>query len=210
MEPQRVTGELWLWRAPHPEWQPGSPGSPEDWPREVGCVLYETPDSALFIDPQLPTDRKAFWAWSDARCAGRDVTVLTTTELHARSREMFARRYGAACCAADSEPLLPAGVECFRIRATGEALVWLSGSGALVAGDAIVGGGDGKLRLCPESWLDHTVDAITAAELQLILRELLDGLPVECVLVSHGEPVLSDGRAALDRALAPNRLAVRA
>jgi hypothetical protein len=30
---------------------------------------------------------------------------------------------------------------------------------------------------------------------------LLD-LPVELVLVSHGEPVLKDGRAAIERALA--------
>ena len=33
------------------------------------------------------------------------------------------------------------------------------------------------------------------------LRKRLGRLPVELVLVSHGEPVLSDGRAALDRAL---------
>jgi hypothetical protein len=41
---------------------------------------------------------------------------------------------------------------------------------------------------------------LSAAELRALLLPLLD-LPVERVLVSHGEPVLHDGRAALARAL---------
>jgi hypothetical protein len=38
------------------------------------------------------------------------------------------------------------------------------------------------------------------ADLATRLRPLLD-LPIESVLVSHGEPVLTDGRAALADAL---------
>ena len=35
-----------------------------------------------------------------------------------------------------------------------------------------------------------------------MLRDRLSALPIELVLVSHGEPVLTDGAAALERALA--------
>jgi hypothetical protein len=41
----------------------------------------------------------------------------------------------------------------------------------------------------------------TRADLRAALLPLLE-LPVEMVLVSHGEPVLSDGHTALERALA--------
>jgi hypothetical protein len=41
---------------------------------------------------------------------------------------------------------------------------------------------------------------VDRAGLGLLMRPLLE-LPIERVLVSHGEPVLHDGRAALARAL---------
>lgn len=41
---------------------------------------------------------------------------------------------------------------------------------------------------------------MTTAELAAALRPLLD-LPIERVLVSHGEPALKGGRAALQNAL---------
>ena len=69
-------------------------------------------------------------------------------------------------------------------------------------GDSLIGAGDGGLRLCPADWLkDERTDL---AGLAARLEELLV-LPVERVLVSHGEPVLHDGRAALARAIATAR-----
>ncbi len=56
------------------------------------------------------------------------------------------------------------------------------------------------LRMCPESWLRH-LGGYTQEDLRAGLRPLLD-LPVEMVLVSHGEPVLRGGHAELERALA--------
>jgi hypothetical protein len=56
------------------------------------------------------------------------------------------------------------------------------------------------LRVCPESWLRY-LEGYTQDDLRRDLRQLLD-LPVERVLVSHGEPVLRDGRRELERALA--------
>ena len=56
-----------------------------------------------------------------------------------------------------------------------------------------VGAAGGGLRLCPESWLP---EGKGHAELRAALRPLLD-LPVERVLVSHGEPVLTGAGRAL-------------
>jgi hypothetical protein len=61
----------------------------------------------------------------------------------------------------------------------------------------LIGTVDG-LSLCPESWLEGR------GGLPRLVRDLapLLELPVERVLTSHGPPVLVDGRAALERALA--------
>ena len=55
------------------------------------------------------------------------------------------------------------------------------------------------LRLCPERWLGKA----THDDLRESLAPLLD-LPVTRVLVSHGEPVLRDGAAAIRAALGPS------
>jgi hypothetical protein len=54
------------------------------------------------------------------------------------------------------------------------------------------------LRLCPERWLGG---GATHADLRESLAPLLE-LPVERVLVAHGEPVLSGGLRELERVLA--------
>jgi hypothetical protein len=51
--------------------------------------------------------------------------------------------------------------------------------------------------MCPESWLPGTKKH---GDLAASLRPLLD-LPVERILVSHGEPVLANGTRALVEAL---------
>ena len=78
-------------------------------------------------------------------------------------------------------------------------MYWIPEHGALVPGDRILGDRPPGLRLCPESWLRY-LPGYTQDDLRAGLRPLLD-LPVEIVLVSHGEPVLHDGRAELERAL---------
>ena len=72
----------------------------------------------------------------------------------------------------------------------------------LVLGDVLLGAGakpgatDDSLRLCPERWLGDK----THEDLRASLRPLLS-LPVRRVLVSHGEPLLRGGKAALTSAL---------
>ena len=55
---------------------------------------------------------------------------------------------------------------------------------------------DEPLRLCPERWLGSR----SHEDLKESLRPLLE-LPVEQVLVSHGEPVLRDGNRLLGELL---------
>jgi glyoxylase-like metal-dependent hydrolase (beta-lactamase superfamily II) len=78
-----------------------------------------------------------------------------------------------------------------------EVVYWIPEHGAVVPGDVLLGDGSGGLRLCPRSWLPAGVDH---ARLRTALRPLLE-LPVERVLVSHGEPVTQDARARLAAAL---------
>jgi hypothetical protein len=108
------------------------------------------------------------------------------------------RRYGATISRARRS--LPDDVETIPIRGAGETLVWLPKVRALVVGDRIIGDGRGGLRLCPESWLRYLPSGMTVAGLREALQPLLE-LPVELVLISHGDPILEDGRQALARAL---------
>jgi glyoxylase-like metal-dependent hydrolase (beta-lactamase superfamily II) len=97
---------------------------------------------------------------------------------------------------------LPGGIQAFQTPRAAEVVYWLPEQRALAVGDVLLGAGakprptDAPLRLCPERWLGKG----THDDLRASLRSLLE-LPVERVLVSHGRPVLSDGRDALAAAL---------
>jgi hypothetical protein len=163
----------------------------------VGSVAYAAPEALLLVDPLVPDD-----LWDDLQALvdfhGRPVVVFTTLKWHRRSRDEVVARLRARTVRRAAE--LPAAVESFRVRRAGESMVWLPGARALVPGDRLLGDEHGGLRLCPPGWLRYLSPGLSQAELREALRPLLD-LPVELVLVSHGEPVLGDGRAALERAL---------
>lgn len=194
LAPIEIRPGLWRWNAPHPDWKPAAPGSSGDWPRDVGCVLYEIGAAAVLIDPLADEGDAPFWEWADLRCAGRDVVVLLTIGFHERSREHFRARYGAAASA-------PAGVEALSFPALDETMYWLAQARTLVPGDRLLGRGEGRLSLCPQSWLRYIAPPPTLAQMREQLRKLLD-LDAEAVLASHGEPVLTGGREAIARALA--------
>jgi hypothetical protein len=184
---------LLRWCAPHPDWTPQS-----DWDELVCSVLYELEDVVALIDPLLPREgREEFLAWLDGRVGERAVSILTTIRWHVRDRAELAERYRSH--AEHAWNALPAGVEQKPLRGAGETIYWLPRAAALVAGDALIGDGAGGLALCPESWLDDV--AVDRRGLARLLEGLLE-LPAERVLVSHGEAVLHDGRAALARAIA--------
>jgi len=214
---QELGQGLWRWTATHPEWTPDE-GGPEGWDAEVGCTFFETPDSVILIDPLVPGDeRERFYAALD-RDVGRrggTVDILLTCFWHERSSAELLERYGGRLWASEktlgveragalrervTDPfgegdVLAGGALAFDGSRWDEVVFWLPEHRTLVTGDVILGAAGGGLRLCPESWLPagHT-------ELREALRPLL-ALPVERVLVSHGEPVLEGGRQALDRVL---------
>jgi hypothetical protein len=197
--PAEIVPGLLRWTAPHPDWDShASAGSSADWDELVGSTLYELPQVAVLIDPLAPTQgRERFLGWLDDRIAGRAVSILTTIVWHRRDRAELAERYRPNT--PGEWNAVPAGVVPRPLRGAGETLYWLPGVDTLVAGDRLVGGEPGEVRVCPESWLeDVRVDRAGVARL---MRPLLE-LPIERVLVSHGDPVLHDGRAALARALA--------
>lgn len=123
------------------------------------------------------------------------MSVLTTIRWHRRDREELAARYRSDSSRAWNA--LPRGVEQKPLRGAGETVYWLPAVEALLFGDRLLGDRDG-VRLCPESWLRR--ERVDRAGLAHLMRPLIE-LPAERLLVSHGEPVLHDGRAALARAI---------
>ncbi|MDQ3867865.1 MAG: hypothetical protein M3304_13720 [Actinomycetota bacterium] len=214
MEVERIAERLWRWTTRHPEWTPE-----EDWSPEVGCVYYEAPDAVVFIDPLVPAEheeRDRFWRAldRDVENAARPVAVLLTVFWHERSAQELTDRYDAATLWAHEPALarvdarvtnpfragarLPGGVEALDAERRDEVLLWIAEHRTLVAGDVLLGAEHGGVRVCPDSWLPDGVDPRV---FRARLGRLLD-LPIERILVSHGEPVLADGRDALARALA--------
>lgn len=147
------------------------------------------PTPLVLIDPLVSDDG---WTALDDLVAGNRVVALTTLRFHGRSREAVVERYGASTN-------VPAGVEPIEIARADETMFWLAEHRALVPGDRLVSFGGG-LRPCPDSWLGYLKNGLTGQELREELRKLLE-LPIELVLISHGEPVLERGRDALAAAL---------
>lgn len=199
----KVVDGVWRWTGWH-----------EEWKQEVGSVFLESGDGICLIDPLVPPeDPEHFWQALDrdvARARG-PVHVLVTVFWHTRHAAAMVERYGARVWASSrgraavarragavTDPfrpgdVLPGGIDALDTARANEVVYHLPEHRTLVAGDVILGGKEGGLRLCPEGWLPagtgHT-------ELRASLRPLLE-LDVERVLVSHGEPVLQEGGAAL-------------
>ena len=194
---QELEPGLWRWTAVHPEAVADpKPGSPADWPAEVGSVAYAVDDALVLIDPLVPDD---LWPQLDELARGRSVRVLTTIGWHRRSRDEAVERYGASTSRARKS--LPSAVIPITLRGAGETMFWLPEVRTLVPGDRLLGDGEGGVRICPDSWLGYLKGSIDGPGLRVLLAPLLD-LPVERVLTSHGEPVLANGREALRRILA--------
>jgi hypothetical protein len=193
---EELAPDLWRWTAIHPgaEDDP-TPGSPADWPAEVGSVAYAADDTLVLIDPLVPNE---LWPQLDELARGRKAIVLTTLGFHRRSRDEVAKRYDASTSRARRN--LPSNVIPIPLRGAGETMFWLPDVRTLVPGDRLLGDEDGGVRVCPDSWLRYLESGLTGAHLRVILQPLLD-LPIERVLTSHGEPVLAGGREALARAL---------
>jgi hypothetical protein len=199
MDVQELRPALWRWTASHPEWDHA-----EQWGPEVGSVYAELPDAVILIDPLVPEDEEEkFWSSldRDVERGDRPVWVLLTVHWHERSVATVLDRYKATLWRPEEQRELPSGVHAEVVKGSDwvEAMFFLEPHRALVAGDLLIGK-DGGIEL-PIPWFPKGEQDWARDELKPQLRERLAALPVELVLVSHGEPVLEDGSAALDRAL---------
>ena len=203
MDVRQIEPGLWRWTGFH-----------EEWKQDVGCVYLETPDAICLIDPLVPgEDREKFLAALDRDVERADlpVHVLVTVFWHTRSAEELAARYGAEVWAPSRArkaverragsarafrpgAALPGGVAAFATARSNEVVLHLPAQRALAVGDVILGS---PTRLCPASWLPPGVGQ---EELRESLLPLLD-LDVERLLLSHGDPVLEGGGAALSALL---------
>lgn len=201
---EEVAAGLWRWTAHH-----------EEWRKPVASVAVLGAEEIVLVDPLLVGEEQ--WAGLETLAGARPAHVLITTHWHARSTaELLGRRPGTRVWAhsrqraalARRTPVsdvyragdeLPGGLLALSARPRSEVVLWEPRSGALIAGDALLGDGErGEgLRACPQSWLPASS---TVAELRGALRPALE-LPVKLVLPSHGAPVLRAARPALAGAL---------
>lgn len=222
MKVARLAEGLWRWTATHPEWTPAS-ASPAGWDQQVGCVFLETSRGIVLVDPLVPaasTESVRFWMAleQDVARAKGVVHVLVTTAWHGRSADAIRERLGASVHAhVDALPdilatvtlpfrgldaRLPCGIRAWRLEpcAGGEVLYELPRAAGLCFGDALSGIGEGRARICPTSWAPEKDRTTFQARLRGALRPHLERR-FRRLLVSHGEPVLERGRAALAEAL---------
>jgi glyoxylase-like metal-dependent hydrolase (beta-lactamase superfamily II) len=201
MDVRELRPGLWRWTAAHPEWEHA-----EHWGPEVGSVYAELTDALVMVDPLVPQDEEdRFWEAldRDVERVGKPVHVLLTVHWHERSVAAVLDRYKATLWRPEEKGELPAGVHAEVVKGSDwvEALFFLEPHRALIAGDLLIGKAGGGVEL-PVGWFPKGEQDWAEQELKPELRKRLAELPVELVVVSHGEPVLEDGAAALERALA--------
>jgi len=197
-EPRDVAEGLWLWQVDLPGWRPE-----RGFPQAVTSTCVESGGEVAVLDPLAPPEGSTeIWGRLDARPPTMAVVLKPD---HVRDVDLFVRRYGARAFGpwlfwrgnipeTELEPVepgsvLPAGLEAlYDGRGRNETPLWLPQQQALVFADALIGI-EGELLI----WDTPHIDRARAA-----LRDLLE-LPIEHVIVAHGEPV--HDRAAYERAL---------
>ena len=205
--PIQLADGLWRWTGRHPEWHPGEFG------REVASFALRSDDLLVLVDPLITDDGAgAVLDLLDVLAGGR-VAIVVTIPYHARSAESLAERYDAtvhghpATAKRFADPARlsgeppPGGVTAHAIGKPRRYVrpVHLPSHRALAFGDAVVEVG-GELRL----WSHDRIDDARAAWYRDVFAPTLEPLlelDVDRILVTHGEPVLHGGRAALESAL---------
>ena len=193
---------LWRWTAWHPEWE-----------QDVGCLALAAGRDLVLVDPLLPADDEDAWDDLGHAIDGADRTdVLITVFYHDRSSGPIRARWPDVDVHAEAGGIahidgipthlyragdaLPGGLVAYPTPREGEAVLWDPSTSSLIVGDVLLGK-DGGLEICPASWLP---EGVGREDMATALTPLLD-LPLERVMVSHGDPVLGKARAALQRAI---------
>lgn len=200
---QQLRPGLWTWTAAHPAWTEDE-GGPEGWDRVVRSYAYDSGPCLLLLDPLAPP------SLLEGLVESKDVAVVLTEHCHVRSAADCVERFGATVHAPkaglpklslpahgyEQGEALPGGVvaqlACYAI----ETILWIPAVRAIVVGDAIVGGEQGP-HVQPSSWM---IEDMTPESFRDRLQPLLD-LPIELVLLTHGDPIVDDARETLRRTL---------
>jgi hypothetical protein len=210
---EELTEGLWRWTGRHPEWHPG------EWGAEVASFALDAGDALLLIDPLVPDD---FGVLDRLDTLARGpVAILITIPYHTRSAERLWMRYRAQGCTIHGHPAVAkrlsdrsgftplepgasvaGGARAFAIGKPRryEMPLFLPSHRALAFGDALVTTPEGELRI----WHAGTIDAERVRwyrERFVPTFEPLLELELDRILVTHGEPVVRDGSAALRAAL---------
>lgn len=187
--------EVSWWLAPHPSWEPT-----EDWDENVPVVRYETEAEVVLIDPFLPPD-------GSFDPHGKPVRILLTQAAHYRGTADFVDRYRASVWAPPHatwrrrpSPVttdeLPGGVEAIELDGEPQQVVFfIRDHATLVTGDVLSGTGD-KLHVFVDD---------ADRERLLPSLDLLGDLPIDRVIIPHGDPILADGAARIRAAVAEAR-----
>ena len=213
-KPKRIAKGLWRWTARHPEWHPG------DFGAEVASFAVRSGDDTLLIDPLLPPEPGPVLELIEG-ILGERLSILITLPYHVRSSEQLRERFtghaettiwGHPACAkrlrrkAGFNPIdpatpLPAGVSAYAIGKPRrfETPILIPSHKALVFGDAVAEHA-GRLRVWAADPVDDKVERFYRERFNPTLKPLLE-LDFEHVLVTHGEPVMKDGKQALRSAL---------
>ena len=207
---------LWRWTARHPEWHPGEFGS------EVASFAVQSGDDTVLIDPLLPAEPDAVLGLMDERVEdAKRLSILITIPYHVRSSEEILRRFrrraeatiwGHPACRKrlrkqagfrEIEPgvELPAGMSAHAIGKPRrhETPLLVESHKALVFGDAVAEV-DGELRVWSDRRVDRGVARFYRDRFNPTLEALLE-LDFERVLVTHGKPIMRDGKGELAKAV---------
>ncbi|MGD2061402.1 MAG: MBL fold metallo-hydrolase [Acidimicrobiia bacterium] len=190
---------LWIWRIDHPTWASETGGD-----RVVTSVCVEQGGEIAVVDALAPPPGTGIWERLEARPPTMAVVLKPD---HVRSVDLFVKRFGIPAYGpdlfhrddipeTDLEPVYPGTVLPGGFRALydgrwrNETPLWLADHKTIVFADALTTLG-GELQVWATPW--HEERSLPA------LQAMLD-LPVERIIISHGEPV--HDRAEFERALA--------
>jgi hypothetical protein len=190
------------WELRHPEWHPGEFGA------KVGAYLVHEGSSTVLIDPLLDDD--VMHALDDL--VQGEVVIAVTIPYHVRSCVEALERWGGTLIGhpdiakrlpegteVHGDEDLPLGLTMHKLSRGKERPLELPGTKALAFGDRIVGA-EGGLRY----WMNDPITDKRRAWFRKTgapgLQPLL-GIDFEHALVTHGDPVMKSGKAALEDAL---------
>jgi hypothetical protein len=200
IEIRDVAPGLWIWRQDHPDWYPQA-----GWDPPVTSTCVESGDEVALLDALAPPESETvFWD----RLASKPPTLAVVLKPdHVRDVDLFVRRYSARAFGPDvfypgdvpetelewlyPSAELPGGLlALYDGRGRNETPLWLPEQRTVVFADALIAP-EGELRV--GWWMPWHEERVVPA-----LRKML-ALPLERVIVSHGEPV--HDRAAFERAI---------